>query len=89
MANFDNSAAQGQSVHKANNILSNVQAVYNAAKIVQALMSLYQAGTDTTFNATVNSRFSQSERAELNQMLVQVNSLVSDWETNHMGALQQ
>lgn len=89
MANFDNSSIQHQSVHKANNVLANVQAVYSAAKIVQTLLALYQAGTDTTYNAAVNALFSQSERSELGAMLTSINSLVSDWETNHSGALQQ
>jgi hypothetical protein len=89
MANFDNSTTQHQSVQKANGVLPNIHAVYDAAKIVQTLMALYQAGTDATYNAAVNALFSAAERNELNQMLNGINSLVADWETNHAGALQR
>lgn len=89
MANFDTSVAKRQSVQKANNLLPNVHAVYEAMKIVQSLMSLYQAGTDTTYNAAVNAIFSASERTELGQMLAGVNTLATDWETNHAAALQE
>lgn len=89
MATFDGSTVKRQSVHKANNVLANIQAVYEAMKIVQALMTLYQAGTDATFNAAVNALFSSAERTEIAQMLSGVNTLVTDWEANHANALQQ
>lgn len=89
MANFDTSATKAASVKKASNILPNVHAVYEAMKIVQALMALYQAGTDATFTAAVNNLFNQSERTELGQMNAGITTLVTDWETNHAGALQQ
>lgn len=88
MANFDASQARHAAVQKANTLLPNVQAVYQQMKIVQTSMALYQAGADPTFNAAVNALFSSSERTELGQMLAGINTLVTDWETNHMGALQ-
>jgi hypothetical protein len=89
MANFDTSATKRQSVQKANNVLANIQAVYAAMKIVQTLMTLYQAGTDPTLNAAVNALFTAAERTEITAMLGGINTLVTDWETNHAGALQQ
>ncbi len=89
MANFDTSADKSKSVKRANNLLANVQTVYEAMKVVQGLMTLYQANTDTTFNAAINALFSSSERTELGQMTTGINTLVTDWETNHSGALQQ
>lgn len=88
MANFDTTATKHAAVQKANTLLPNIQAVYQAMKIVQTSMALYTAGTDATFNAAVNALFSSNERTELGQMLSGINTLVTDWETNHMGALQ-
>lgn len=88
MTNFDGSMTKRNAVQRANNVLANVQAVYQSMLIVQASMALYTAGTDTVFNAAVNALFSTGERTELGQMLAGINTLVTDWETNHMGALQ-
>ncbi len=88
MANFDTSATKNAAVRKANNVLPNIQAVYQAMLVVQTSMALYTAGTDATFNAAVNALFNASERTELGQMLAGINTLVTDWENNHMGALQ-
>lgn len=88
MANFDNSATKRESVHAANNLLSNIRNMYLIGKDIQALLNRYQAGTDPVFNAAVNALYTASERTELGAMLAQVNALVSDFETNHAGAIQ-
>jgi hypothetical protein len=88
MANFDTSASKRQSVQRANNLLANIQATYNAMKIVQGLMTLYQSGSDPVFNAAVNALFTVAERTEIAAMLTGINPLVTDWETNHPAALQ-
>lgn len=87
MANFDNSAAKLQSIRDAANLLQLFRALYSQAKLIQTALTLYQANTDPVFNAAVNALFSTSERSELNTMAQQINTLVTDWETNHIGAL--
>lgn len=88
MANFDTSADKIRAVREANNLLANIQAAHQALKILQASMAKYQAATDPTFNAAINALYNSAERTELGQMLAGANTLVTDWETNHMGALQ-
>lgn len=88
MANFDTSGPKRASVREAANLLSLIQATYAEMKIVQASLAKYQANSDPAFNAAINALFSASERSELGQMLAGINILVTDWETNHAGALQ-
>jgi hypothetical protein len=88
MANFDTSTSKRQSVQRANNLLANIQSAYNAMKIVQGLMTLYQSSSDPVFNAAVNALFTVAERTEIAAMLTGVNTLVTDWESNHSAAIQ-
>lgn len=87
MANFDTADDRHNAVHMANSLLPQVRGLYVQAKQVQAALALYQAGSTPAFNAAVNALFSASERTELGQMLSQINALVTDWETNHIGAI--
>lgn len=87
MANFDTSATRRESVKQANNLLDLVLHVYQSGKQVQTLLALFQAGTDPTFNAAVSALYSAAERQELATMLAQINTLITDWETNHRNAI--
>lgn len=87
MANFDTSTQKLQSVREAANLLQLFRALYSQAKLIQSALQLYQANTDPAFNAAVNALFTASERSELSTMAQQINTLVTDWETNHIGAL--
>lgn len=87
MANFDTIPTTLASVSEATGLLGALQSCYNDGKRAQALLAKYQAATDAKFVATVNTLFTASERTELSAMLTQINTLVSDWETNHRGAL--
>lgn len=87
MANFDTAITKREAVKQANNLLDLVQHMYQSGKQIQTLMALYQATTDPAFNAAINALFTSGERAELAVMLGQVNSLVTDWTTNHAGAV--
>lgn len=87
MANFDNATAKEQSVRDANNLLAHIRGLYRSCKESQALMARYQGGADPVFNGAVNSLFNASERQEFTVMLVSINALVTDWETNHAGAI--
>lgn len=71
----------------ANNLLAHIRGLYSSCKTAQALMARYQGGTDPTFTGAVNSLFNASERQELSAMLVPINTLVTDLETNHAGAI--
>jgi hypothetical protein len=76
-----------QSVALGLGIWDEIRSVYQRAKSAQARLNLYQAGTDPKFNATVNNIFTAGERAELAQMLTQINNLVNDWELNHVDVI--
>lgn len=88
MANFDTSDPKISSVNQATSLLNDVRSLYNQAKSVQAKLALYTAATDPAFNAAINALFSTAERTELGQMLNQINTLVTAWETNNRGALR-
>jgi hypothetical protein len=88
MANFDAYQAKSDATRKAFNLLHLIRGIYENGKQVQAALALYQAATDPAFNAAVNAIFSATERQELGQMLSQITALVTDWEANHIGALQ-
>lgn len=84
MANFDAaSRAKIDSVHTASRMIQIVYSVYAQAKSAQALIQLYVANTDPTFNAAVNAMLSASERSEIGQVLTQISAFVTDMETNH------
>jgi hypothetical protein len=87
MANFDTHQDKANAVRRAMNVLAQVRSVYESGKLVQQALALYQAGTDPAFNAAINALFSSAERAELGVMLNQINTLITDWEANHMGAI--
>jgi hypothetical protein len=87
MADFTDADQKLQSVNQAANLLNALRGVHVQAKTVQAHMALYQAGTNPTFNATINAAFGSAQRAELADMLADINTLVSDWEVNHRSAL--
>lgn len=89
MAFDDTTRAKIASVHNASRIQQIIYSVYAQAKSAQAMLNLYQAGTDAAFNATINAMLTSAERTELGQMLSQINALVSDWETNHAGVIAQ
>lgn len=87
MANFDGYQAKSDASRKAFNLLPLIRGIYESGRQVQAALALYQANTDPAFNAAVNAIFNASERAELGQMLAQINALVIDWEANHALAI--
>jgi hypothetical protein len=75
--------ATRQSQYQAISLLDQVRSIYSQCKNAQANLVLYQAGTNAAFNAAINTLHPPAERTELNQMLTQINSLITDWETNH------
>jgi len=83
MALFDNIDATLQSVSAAQSLLSGIRGLYRQAKGTQLYLTLYSAGTDAKFNAAVNTLYTSAERAELNAMLTDINTLLTAWETNH------
>ena len=84
MANFDSAnQLKVESVNAATQVVYNMKSLYNNAKQVQALLARYTANTDAAFNAAVNAMYTARERSELAAMLTQINTLVTDWESNH------
>jgi hypothetical protein len=89
MADFSTIKAIRASVADAHGLLDDYRAAYRACKRIQARVALYQAGTNTVFNATANATYDSAQRAELVAMLAQVNALVTNWETNHLSAVTE
>lgn len=87
MADFSTVQVKINAVNDAAGLQDTVRSVYQAGKRLQGLIARYQAGTDAPFVAAVNALYTQAQRAELSQMLTALNALVTDWETNHSGAL--
>ena len=83
MAFDDTTKSTIYSVALALGVWDEIRSVYQRAKSAQARLQLYQAGTDLKLNAAINTIFTSAERTELGQMLAQINSLVTNWETNH------
>lgn len=83
MPDFTLVQARLDSTHRATALLEQLKNIYRQCKAVEGSINLYTSGTDPTFNQAINNIFTASERAELNQMLSQVETLVANWETNH------
>lgn len=82
---YDNPTRQSQ--HMAIGLLEQIRFTYKSAKQAQASLALYVSNANPTFNAAINALHTPVERAELNAMLTQINTLVADWEANHATAL--
>jgi hypothetical protein len=87
MANFDAATQKQTAVLSAIGLLPALQSMYASGKQAQALLALYQSGTDPAFNAAVNALYTASERTELGVMLGHVNTLITTWTNNHAGAV--
>lgn len=84
---WENTSARLTSARDATNLPQLYRALYNEAKLIQAALARYQAGTDTVFVAAVNALLTSAERQELSTMAQQINTLVADWEANHQSAI--
>lgn len=87
MANFDTYQTKQLALQRAALYLHYARQIYVAGKAMQQLKADYTAGTDTALVAATNALFTGAERTELSQMGTALDTLISDWETNHAGAL--
>ena len=87
---MDFTVAQSQlhSIQRAIMIVEQVRHIYRQCVAVDESLALYQAGTDQLFNDTVDDSYTSAEKQELNQMLTQIDALVSDWQANHGDLLE-
>lgn len=76
MALFDTTAQNIQSIESGLDVLATLRRIYGQSKRLQQLLALYTAGTDTKFNAAINTTFTAAERTEINAMLTTLNTLV-------------
>ena len=84
---FENAETKRVGVERALTLLHQVRQIYQTGKIVQQLLADYQGATDPVLVAAVNALYTPAERVELGQMLGQIDTLVTAWETNHGAAL--
>lgn len=83
MPNFNAIKERQRIYERAAQVWHQLVATYNDLKQVQRGLDLYTVGTDEEFNEAVDLLFTLAERQELNQMLSQIDALLTDWETNH------
>lgn len=84
---FDTARARITAVERAASVLGTLRTIYFHSQQLQAILQLYQAGTDPTLNATFNTLFTVTDRQELATMIGQLQALAADWETNHASVL--
>ena len=84
---FETTESKISGAKKAINILGKIQTLYAYGKDVQEALALYQAGTDASYNAAVNALFTSGERTELLDMVTDIATLTTDWETNHASVI--
>ena len=87
MASFTQVNATDASFHKACALLPQLQTIWKQSQFALAAIQLYNAGTDTTFNNTINAIFTAAERNQLSQMLSNLVSLNNAWTANHSDLL--
>lgn len=89
MADYTQVRQEIDSMSQAAQILPYLQDIYRRAQLAQSAINLYVAASDPVFNATVDEIFSAGERAELNTMLGNLNTLVTAWTNNHATLLAE
>jgi hypothetical protein len=87
MADFSSTNQTLAAINMAADLLPSLRALYHQAKAVQTRMALYQANSNPAFNTAINTIFIPAQRTELADMLTDVNTLIADWEANHISAL--
>ena len=70
-------------VYDVGNLLDGVRNLYIEAKGIQAKVALYQAGTDSQFNAAVNAIIPLADRQRLATLSTSLGSIITDLETNY------
>lgn len=70
------------SIRDAKYLQDRLQNAYEACQVVKGAVELYQAGTDTDFNAAIDAIFTAAERQELGQMLGNINTMLDAWEAD-------
>lgn len=88
MADFTGVQAKINSVHSALGVPERFKSVYQACKGVRDALALYTAGTDPTFNATLDALLTTPQKQELSQMITLITPLLTDWEANHSWVTQ-
>lgn len=84
---FENPERQHAGVQRSLTLLHQVRQLYSIGKVIQSLIIDYQAGNDPALVAALNALYTSAERQELAQMVGQVNTLVTNWESAHRAAL--
>lgn len=87
MATYPDYKLKREALEKAQNLLGVLRRYYKLSKEMQALLKLYTDNHDAYFHTAVNYTYDSTQRTEINQMFLLINSLVTDWETNHINAL--
>lgn len=77
-----------RAAEQAGEVLGALRTIHRMALRLQAALTLYQGGTDTTFNATFNALFTPADRTAIAEMIGELSALtITDWEANHADAL--
>jgi hypothetical protein len=72
-----------QKISAVSSLLSNIRGLYGEAKSFQTKVSLYQAGTDTAFNAAANAVIPVVDRARLATLATALGPIIAELEANY------
>lgn len=88
MPDYTNVRTRVDAANRAAAVLPQLQQIYRQSQAVSAAITLYQASTDTLFNQAVDDIFSGAEKAELADMLANLQTLTAAWAANHSTLLE-
>ncbi|WP_410959519.1 hypothetical protein, partial [Salmonella sp. SAL4432] len=83
MAGFVSTDTKRASVKKAMNLQDLIRGFHHQGNLIKDALALYGGGSDPAFTASINAVYDASERAVLNQMLTNINTLVNAWEADN------
>jgi hypothetical protein len=87
MPDYSSARQEIENRRQAEELLKQIRRIFDVARSVSVKFNRYLDGTDPDFNAVMDASYSSAERAELNQMLTPLTTMIEDWETNHFGLL--
>jgi hypothetical protein len=87
MDNFDTYYEKKLANEQAERIIETIQRSYYSMKNVQNLLAQYQNPNNIEFRAAVQRLFTTGELNILNSMIHDLDTVLTDWETNYQNVL--
>ena len=74
-------------IEKALSVILLMRQVYSTAKAAQEVLTLYQSGTDPSFNEVVDYFYNTTEKQKLSAMLSNLQTLIDAWDASYSDML--